>query len=106
MEHSRSVSIFIIYFPNKNIYALRSESFRTEFFNDCRHIHFLFKIIAIGIYTGFSAVVQFMEICQKFLFLDLLLFISYGLLDLNNVRKVESFQLHFELGEQKIVWQR
>jgi hypothetical protein len=31
------------------------------------------------------------ETCQKFLFLDLLEFISYGFLDLSNIRKVESF---------------
>jgi hypothetical protein len=52
---------------------------------------FKFKISSVGIYTGFCAVVQFLKSCRKFLFLDLLLLIGYGLLDLSNIRKVEFF---------------
>jgi hypothetical protein len=35
--------------------------------------------------------VQFPKSCRKFLWLELLYFISYSFLDLSNIRKVESF---------------
>ena len=52
------------------------------------------------------AVLQFLKSWRKFLFLDLLYFINYGLLDLSNIPKVESFEIHFQLAEQNIVWRR
>ena len=65
------------------LYTVRSKSFRTDYFKNRRHVRkshtfFLSKRSPFDIYTCFCAGVQFLKSCRKFLFMDLLEFISYG----------------------------